>query len=138
MKRFVSMMLVALLAMSICVTAFAETFTTTLVCNSTEDSAYNYVASRSASTGKTGKVYVYHTVKTSGANQGYTNHFRIYVDGAANANNNKWVTPGTNTPIASSAITKTSTVSVKARGNTKYNDAGFSSISVSGSVGWPK
>lgn len=69
---------------------------------------------------------------------GYTNHFRIYVDGATSANNNKWVTPGTNTAIFSSAIGESSTVDVKARGNTKYNDAGFSSITISGSVGWPK
>ena len=38
----------------------------------------------------------------------------------------------------SSAIVESSTVDVKARGNTKYKDAGFSSITISGSVGWPK
>ncbi len=69
---------------------------------------------------------------------GYTNHFRIYVDGATSANNNKWITPRKNTAIYSSAIVESSSVDVKARGNTKYNDAGFSSITISGSVGWPK
>ena len=138
MKRFICMLMIALLAMSTCVTVFAESFTKSLVCNSTTDSAYAYVASWKASENKTGKVYVYHTVKTSGANLGYTNHFRIYVNDATSANNSKWVTPGTNTAILSSAIKDKSSVEVKARGNTKYNDAGFSSITVSGSVGWPK
>ena len=137
MKHFTCMMII-LVTMIIGATAFAESFTKTLVCNSTTDSAYTYVASWNASKKKTGKVYVYHTVNTSGANLGYTNHFRIYVDGATSANNNKWVTPGTNTAILSSAIGESSTVAVKARGNTKNNDAGFSSITISGSVGWPK
>ena len=138
MRRFAYTMMIVLLDIIVCVTAFAESFTTTLTCNSTADSAYTYVASWNASEKKTGKVYVYHTVKTSGANLGYTNHFRIYVNDSTSANNNKWITPGKNTAIYSNAIVESSSVDVKARGNTKYNDAGFSSITISGSVGWPK
>lgn len=132
MKRFIAIFLMAAMLLSVCATAFAFS-SVTLDC--TNNKTYTNIGSWTASGDHVGKAYVYHTVSTSSA--GYTNHFRIYVDGAASANNNKWVTPGTNTPISSSAIKSGSSVKVTARGNTKYNDDGYSSISISGSIGWP-
>ena len=138
MKRLISVLLLTMMAMAICSTALAGSFTATLNCASTADSAYVSLGSWTASEGKTGKIYVYHTVGTESAKKlGYTNHFRIYVNTATSANNNKWIAPGSNVSILSSAIGVGDDVTVKARGNTKYNDAGFSSISVSGSIGWP-
>lgn len=91
-----------------------------------------------ASEGKAGKLCVYHTVGAEDAeNLGYTNHFRIYVNTATSADSNKWIAPGSNVSILSSAIGEGGNVTGKARCNTKYNDAGFSSIAVSGSIGWP-
>ena len=132
MKRFVALFLMAAMLLSACSSALAFSGVT-LDC--AENKSYVNVGSWTASDDHVGKVYIYHTVSTSSA--GYTNHFRIYVDGATSANNNKWVTPGTNTPISSSAIEDGSSVLVKARGNTKYNDDGYSTIKISGTIGWP-
>ena len=89
-----------------------------------------------ASEGKARKICVYHTIGAGDAkNLGYTNRFRIYVNTATSADSNKWIAPGSNVSILSSAIGEGGNVTGKASCNTKYNDAGFNSIAVSGSIG---
>ncbi len=132
MKRFFAFFLMVVMLLTVCSTAFAFS---NILLDCTEKKSYSPIDTWTASGSHVGKIYVYHTVSTSSA--GYTNHFRIYVDGATEANNNKWVTPRVNTPISSSAIVNGSSVKVTGRGNTKYNDDGYSSISISGSIGWP-
>lgn len=84
-----------------------------------------------------GAVYVYYTIGTSGV-ASYTNHFRAYVSSSSSAVGNKWIAPKNNIPIQSSSIVSGSVVTIKARGNTKFADDGFDTISISGTYGWPQ
>lgn len=129
MKKFIALLLVALLLTPLC--ANAVSFTKTIEPDAS-DSAYVSLGTWYASPGKTGKICVYYTITTANV-PNYTNHFRIYVDGATSANNNKWIAPDDNIAIESSAIKADSSVKVKARANTLYS----SSITIKGTIGWP-
>lgn len=140
MKKFLFVALLTVLILGLTLsTAMAYSFSgITLSCTSTSDTNLTELGGTwTASTGKTGKVYLYHTV--SGVSEKYTNRFAAFSSGG-NRLGIKWCTPGSNVPIESSSIVRDTTLTIKGRGNTNYSVLSpyVSNISVSGSYGWPQ
>ncbi len=141
MKKLVALLL-ALIALTTCLSVYAVSFKkVTLWCDSTSDSAYEWLSSQAWNSGKNkGSVCVYHSVAEADTNHNFTNHFRVYVGSNTSASANKWIAPKSNIRISTNAITKNCNVKIKARGNTKWAawDMDFDRITVSGSYGLPK
>ena len=128
-------MLACLMVMSIS-TASATTFDEYIHCVNTTDNTISLGGWNS--TTHSGKVYIYHDVKTS-VSKLYNNLFEVSNgDDYASPFATKWLTPKVNRAVESSKITQNMTVYVAARGNTYYHDdnSSITQIRITGSFGW--
>lgn len=132
MKKVLSALLVAMLLACVATAALAAEINVTVQCTNTTQ--YNTNSDTWNTQEHSGKVYIYHTVKSTSIL--YNNHFQVYGNGSLKVSG--WCTPKQNIPLQNSGITPRMTITLRARGNTYYSERhGINSVTLGGTFGWP-
>ena len=128
MKKFLAIVLAAVMVMSLCSTAFATTFTRTVQCVNESDYVKSVLSTNTTTSGTKVKI----RYNAQGCSNSYTNHFRVWNNNTARQTGSKFVTPGGTYYITCSQFAKADYY-VDMRGNTKYNqNEGLSNIVLAG------
>ena len=133
MKKFMALVLMAIMLVSISAGGMAETvFSFRAYCNNTNDIRRDVDITHSAAKENNDhKIYVRHWV--TGGSDAYTNLLRAYSYDAETYYGSKWATVGLNVPIQSNSITAGQTYTMGGRGNTNhYNYDGVVSVTLHG------
>ncbi|MEG0944902.1 MAG: hypothetical protein RSF86_14850 [Angelakisella sp.] len=139
MKKFIALVLATTMLLAVCATASADTVS--LLQNPIPAQAVSTVVVTDSSgvwrSGVSGRLYVRHylwsTVEGYYGSNNHTNYFQAFLSSNTTSRlGGNWMAPSTANYIRSGSIQTGSHYGVAARANTKYADAGFPSIRISG------